>query len=121
VDLIDLDIQGAEAEVLAAATAQLCAKVKMVTVGTHTNPVTFTREIEDAVTEVFRKMNWINIYNFGHGAERETPFGRIKFEDGVQVWVNPTATKLLDTFRLGEREYTSQHPSGNHRTAPNPT
>lgn len=99
VDLIDLDIQGAEADVLASATEQLDAKVKMVTVGTHVHPVTYTYEIERAVHDVFTKMNWKKVYHFLPGGERETPFGRITFEDGVQVWVNPKATRTLNIIR----------------------
>jgi FkbM family methyltransferase len=38
VDLIDIDIQGAEAEVLAASVEALHAKVKMLSVGTHIIP-----------------------------------------------------------------------------------
>ena len=99
VDLVDLDIQGAEADVLAASTEQLDTKVKMVTVGTHINPITYTREIEEAVTAVFTKMKWVNVYHFPLGGPSETPYGRMWFEDGVQVWVNPKATKALEIIR----------------------
>ncbi len=82
VDLIDIDIQGAEGSVLEPAANCLDAKVKRVYVATH------DRENENRVREVFRSLGWECVYDYQCAAEAETPWGRVMFEDGAQVWRN---------------------------------
>ncbi len=86
VDLIDLDVQGAELEVLAAARDPLHKKVKRVHIGTH------GAEIESGLRVLFNGLGWQNINDYGCGCECDTPYGKIQFQDGVQTWVN---TQLL--------------------------
>jgi FkbM family methyltransferase len=83
VDLIDLDVQGAELEVLTAAPVPLREKVKRVHVGTHSGP------IENCLRTFFRQLGWDNRNDYSCGQEQLTPYGRIAFQDGVQTWVNP--------------------------------
>jgi FkbM family methyltransferase len=83
VDLIDLDVQGAESEVLQAARKQLGDKVMRVHIGTH-GPT-----IEEELRELFRGLGWENLNDYSCGSESETPYGRIQFGDGVQSWRNP--------------------------------
>jgi FkbM family methyltransferase len=82
VDLIDADIQGAEADALEPAAELLDAKVKRVYVATH------SRENEDRVRDMFNRLGWQSVWDYPGGAESSTPWGRILFEDGAQVWRN---------------------------------
>jgi FkbM family methyltransferase len=86
VDLIDLDVQGAELEVLAAAKEPLDAKVARVHIGTH------SREIEAGLRALFNDLGWKNLNDYSISSECDTPYGKIKFGDGVQSWVNPRRT-----------------------------
>jgi FkbM family methyltransferase len=82
VDLIDLDVQGAELEVLAAAREPLHEKVKRVHIGTHST------QIENGLRTLFNDLGWQNLNDYGTGCECDTPYGRITFQDGVQTWIN---------------------------------
>lgn len=86
VDLIDLDVQGVEAEVLESAAAGLDAQVRRVHVGTH------SRENESRIRDLFGRLGWENRNDYESGSEAETPWGRISFQDGVQTWINPRLT-----------------------------
>lgn len=83
VDLIDLDIQGAEAAVLESAADVLAAKVKRVCVGTHGH------DNEARVRKLFGGLGWRCDYDYPGNGVADTPWGRILFEDGVQIWVDP--------------------------------
>jgi FkbM family methyltransferase len=83
VDLVDMDIQGSELEVIKDSIADLNKKVKSIHIGTHSNL------IESELEKIFKSNGWENIWNFHHGTLEETPFGKIRFSDGVQTWVNP--------------------------------
>lgn len=83
VDIVDMDIQGAEAEVIENGIDVLNQKVRRLHIGTHTH------EIENRIRAVMTKHNWINIWDFACEGERDTPYGRIVFQDGVQSWLNP--------------------------------
>jgi len=89
IDLIDIDVQGAEYDSLAPAFDTLDSKVGMVHIGTH------TRKIERSLKRVFRAHGWLNAFSFPCHSEVETRFGRVKFLDGVQTWVNPDRPDLL--------------------------
>ena len=82
VDLIDLDVQGIEADVLES-TERALAKVKRVHIGTH------SADNEQRLRALFDGLGWENLNDYACGAEAETPWGPITFEDGVQTWVNP--------------------------------
>jgi hypothetical protein len=83
VDLVDVDIQGAEADSLEPAADSLRAKVTRIYVATH------SRCNEERVRGLFGSLGWVSVYDFPGGGESKTPWGRIMFEDGVQVWRNP--------------------------------
>jgi FkbM family methyltransferase len=83
VDLLDVDIQSAEAEVLEPARDVLNERVKRVYVATH-NPAN-----EDRLRALFLGLDWTRVYDFPGGGTSETPWGRMMFEDGVQLWLNP--------------------------------
>jgi FkbM family methyltransferase len=84
VDLLDIDIQGAEADALEPAAKMLNTSVKRVYVGTH------DRASEERLRRLFLGLGWASVYDFPGGGTSETPWGRIMFEDGVQLWLNPT-------------------------------
>jgi FkbM family methyltransferase len=83
VDLLDVDIQGAEADVLEPAGDVLDERAKRVYVATH------DRANEERLRALFAKLGWTSIYDFAGEETSETPWGRIMFEDGVQLWLNP--------------------------------
>jgi len=83
VDLIDLDVQGAELDVLGAAAPRLNQQVKRVHVGTH-GPA-----IERGLRELFRAHGWQPLNDYPCQTRAATPYGDIEFGDGVQTWVNP--------------------------------
>lgn len=84
VDLIDLDVQGAEFEVLAAAATPLDKKVKRIHIGTH------SARNEEGLRSLFGRLGWKCINDFSGSSSADTQWGRISFQDGVQTWVNPT-------------------------------
>lgn len=83
VDLIDLDVQGAEFDVLFAAAEQLNRQVRRIHVGTH------GAGIEDDLRFMFGVHGWTCLNDYACGSTADTPYGRIAFGDGVQTWVNP--------------------------------
>jgi FkbM family methyltransferase len=83
VDLADLDIQGAEADVLESAEELLSSKVNRVHIGTH------SEENEARLRALFGRLGWEKLNDYASGAEVETPWGAIEFQDGVQTWRNP--------------------------------
>ena len=94
VDLIDLDVQGVEADVLESAKDMLTGKVKRLHVGTH------SAENEQRLRRLFGSLGWENLNDYPCGAEAETPWGSIIFQDGVQTWRTP---QLATEIRSGRR------------------
>jgi FkbM family methyltransferase len=92
VDLIDMDIQGAEAEVMEEAITFCSERVRLIHVGTH-GP-----DIERRLADTFIRAGWISRFNFASSSITETPFGRISFIDGVQSWSNPRFASRLSRF-----------------------
>jgi FkbM family methyltransferase len=83
VDLLDIDIQGAELAALAAATHALNTRVRRVHVGTH------ARDIERGLRELFAHHGWQCLHDYACQSTSDTPYGAITFVDGVQSWTNP--------------------------------
>ncbi len=82
VDLADLDVQGAELDLLRAAAAQVDRKVRRLHIGTH------KPEIEAGLRKLLAGLGWEKVYDFPMNSEQETSWGRIRFQDGVQSWIN---------------------------------
>ena len=82
VDLIDLDVQGSEADVLEAAASELNSKVRRVHIGTHSTGN------EARCRSLFSSLGWLKRNDYACGVTNDTPFGRIVFQDGVQTWIN---------------------------------
>ena len=83
VDLIDMDIQGSEAEVVLASRDLLQTRVRRVHIGTH------GEDIEDSLRQAFRSMGWTCRWDFSLQGHRGIPYGKVLFGDGVQGWINP--------------------------------
>jgi FkbM family methyltransferase len=82
VDLIHMDIQGKEYDVLSASIDILNDKVKRLHIGTHSS------EIENNLRELMSVNGWHCLRDFNRNSLNDTPFGEIRFEDGIQTWVN---------------------------------
>jgi hypothetical protein len=61
----------------------LSAKVRAIHIGTH------GVEIEAGLRQAFKSAGWECKADFSLQGKRETPFGCISFDDGVQAWRNP--------------------------------
>ncbi len=86
VDLIDLDVQGEELKVITAAIRDIDKKVARLHIGTHGG------EIEDGLRSLLTHDGWRCLADYTGMATNQTPWGPVKFEDGVQSWVNPRMT-----------------------------
>jgi hypothetical protein len=78
-----MDVQGAEAEIIAASTDVLNEKVRRLHVGTHSS------EIDITVYDTLRQAGWHCSHAFGCRANVVTHYGECYFQDGVQSWLNP--------------------------------
>jgi FkbM family methyltransferase len=83
VDLVDADVQGAEADVFEPAGSLLSAGVRRVHIGTH------DRENERRLRVLFTGLGWECRFDYPSGTRCETDWGPVDFEDGVQSWINP--------------------------------
>jgi len=87
VDLLHVDVQGAELDVLRAGAQELDEKVKRVCVGTH------SRQIEEGLRSLFRSLGWKAMRDIPCFSTTETEWGVMAFNDGVQSWVNPSCAE----------------------------
>ena len=83
VDFLDMDIQGAELDVLPAAMTTITEKVKLAHVATHSTI------IEAKLAALFHLHGWRPRYLFCCGQVNRTQFGGFRFIDGIQSWENP--------------------------------
>ena len=83
VDLIDMDVQGEELNIVRSAIDDLDRKVCRLHIGTHTH------HIEKGLRKTLRRHGWICRFDYPVQSEAETEFGPIRFDDGVQSWINP--------------------------------
>jgi len=82
VDLIHSDIQGSEDFAFPSAMEQMDAKVRRVIIGTH------SPAIEQHLRAVFSEHSWSIVHDYGTATQSDTPYGKVAFVDGVQVWSN---------------------------------
>lgn len=83
VDLIDVDIQGAELEVVLSSMDAMTGKTRRAYVSTH------SAETHSRLAHAFMSAGWTLLEMHGWtGQEEETQFGPISFIDGIQHWVN---------------------------------
>ena len=103
VDLLDVDIQGAEATVFKSHTALLNAQVKRVHIGTHGSGHAIAdpdwakgNEIEAPLKAFFEQLGWKPSFFYprthprcAEGDYAPTPYGPVCFADGVMSFMNP--------------------------------
>ncbi|MBU6384114.1 MAG: FkbM family methyltransferase [Verrucomicrobia bacterium] len=82
IDICDFDIQGSEAEVIDESLAILNNRVKRLHIGTHSH------KIEATLRSLLKKNGWRLIRDYPCAQENDTEYGRAKFEDGIQTWLN---------------------------------
>jgi FkbM family methyltransferase len=83
VDLLDMDIQGAELDVITEGIKALNERVRRIHIGTHNSIA------EKGLRRIFSDNGWLNMWDYKCNNTNETPYGSIFFQDGVQTWVNP--------------------------------
>jgi hypothetical protein len=83
VDLIHMDIQGAELSVIEEACDLLDDRVRRLHVGTH------GAEVEDGIRTLLRGRAWDCVRDYPANATSDTPWGPMRLQDGVQTWINP--------------------------------
>lgn len=82
VDFLDMDIQGEEFRTLLPAAGILDQRVRLVHIGTH------SPDIEDQLRRMFQNLRWQSLNDYGCTMTRDTPYGPVSFQDGVQSWLN---------------------------------
>lgn len=92
VDLIDLDIQGAEYDVLASAIELVNKRVLRLHIGTH------SPQVEEQLRQLFTTHKWQLVHDYPCQTTSETAYGPIHFSDGVQTWVNPIVPTVSTPF-----------------------
>jgi hypothetical protein len=83
IDFIDIDIQGAELDVVFSCIDAMDASVKIAHVGTHSSL------IDARLCHIFHLHGWRPRRIFSCGAVNQTPYGIFQFIDGIQSWENP--------------------------------
>ena len=86
VDLIDMDIQGAEADVIESSLPILRNRVRRLYIGTH------SAEVEGRIRAALSGSDWLPIFDFRCGEVANAESGSFTFGDGVQTWINPALT-----------------------------
>jgi hypothetical protein len=82
VDLLDMDVQGVEAEVVESSIGSLTEKVLRLHIGTH------SQAVEERLRRCLRNAGWMCVADYPCLSKVETKFGVVKFGDGVQSWIN---------------------------------
>jgi FkbM family methyltransferase len=83
VDLIDMDVQGAELDVLASSKAVLDQKVRRIYIETH------GQRVHASLLTLFRDLRWKPHFLYEGNVADGTPWGKINFQEGAQSWLNP--------------------------------
>jgi FkbM family methyltransferase len=82
VDLLDMDVQGSEAEIVEAAIVPMSEKVRRAHIGTHGH------DLEERLRLQFRRAGWRCANDFPCQTMIETHYGMVNFGDGAQSWIN---------------------------------
>jgi FkbM family methyltransferase len=89
VDLLDLDIQGAEADAIEQSIDSIERKVKAVYVSTH------SEEVERRLRALFLTRGWFPVFDYSLSSSPRTPYGTIQLKDGAQLWMTVQQEKML--------------------------
>jgi len=94
VDLIDMDVQGAEFEIIEGATGVLNQKVKRIHIETHSN------QLDSDILKLFRALHWKPHFLYAFNTADSTRWGRINFQGGTQSWLNPRLHERAEIRRV---------------------
>ncbi|MDP6875608.1 MAG: hypothetical protein QF521_18960 [Alphaproteobacteria bacterium] len=83
VDLIDMDIQGAEDSVLPPAMEMLDRRVRRIHIGTH------RADIHGGLWDLFFEHEWICDFDYPPFSKHNTPWGEFETMDGILHFHNP--------------------------------
>jgi len=83
IDLVDFAVQGQEVAVIREALVPLTAQVRRLHIGTH------SQEIDAELPVLLGGAGWQCVRAWPCLRWNRTEFGWIRFNDGVQTWVNP--------------------------------
>ena len=83
VDLLHMDVQGAEWDALSNAMPTLGTRVARLFVATHGHLL--HRKVRRLLTDA----GWLCVMDYGVRERAVTPFGTVRFLDGVLAWENP--------------------------------
>lgn len=90
IDLIDMDVQGEELKIVEGAIDALDAQVRRLHIGTH------NAAVETGLRQILSEHGWVKIHDYAACSITRTPFGKVRFQDGVQSWLDPRlATEAL--------------------------
>jgi len=90
VDLLHLDVQGAELPVIRHSLDDLGHKVRRLIFATHSHG------IHRKTRAMLQGAGWDSVYDFGLRSRARTEFGEIRFADGLQAWLNPRVCSSSD-------------------------
>jgi FkbM family methyltransferase len=94
IDIIDMDIQGAELSCIESSIDELSRKARRLFIATH------SEDIHAKIYRLLRRPGWHCEANYTLQRTHQTEFGEIKFGDGVQYWVNHRLTRELPVSAL---------------------
>jgi len=83
IDIIDMDIQGEEANAILESIDSLNNKVRKLHIGTHSH------KIESKLRVTLSKAGWVPLLDYSCKKVNETVFGTVMFPDGIQTRINP--------------------------------
>lgn len=89
IDLVHMDIQGAELEVIEASLDVLAKKVRVICVGTHSDA------IDQGMVKTLTEAGWLPRWVFPRHSKWATMWGIIQFADGCHVWLNSRLLRKL--------------------------
>lgn len=96
IDIIDMDVQGAEAEIMEQAIGFCSERVRLIHIGTH------SAAIEGDLRRIFQQADWLPRFDFPPWSKTQTTYGMLAFADGVQSWANPRFANRLISADLME-------------------
>lgn len=83
IDLINIDLQGVEADVIEGCVGELNGKVRRLHIGTH------GLDIEARLRTTLTENGWLCLRDLPSQTLNDTSFGPVETVDGVQSWFNP--------------------------------
>lgn len=91
-DLVHMDVQGSEADVIAVALDTVTSRVRILFIGTHGPQTTPTRgrDVSAMLREMLSGAGWKNALDIPPDSSAWLDGGKILFDDGAQIWRNPT-------------------------------